>query len=277
MASSKRRNDADAIRSSIGFEGPVSDRRKAATTAPGDESLRLRELKGEAGDLADRNYGTALRQCLSRWEVREIADEGRKRVWPSLNRRPVKLVTLDEFVQRWSGFGVDFKFASLPWKKGLSLLGFYVKKMTREDNRPLIFINTAHHPALVGAALDHEMGHHLIAQIFGASSEQRSLLSPTAFKEHLADPPELAADLLVSLGIFPAPIAKSLLALDKDAEGKCQPGLSDAVFAKVLEHVADRYGLRIEAIQGAERKSQALAALVHYTKLRRALLDEYNT
>jgi hypothetical protein len=37
----------------------------------------------------------------------------------------------------------------------------------------------------------------------------------------------------------------------------------------------DRYGFRFELIQGVGQKFQALAALVHYTKLRRALLNEY--
>jgi hypothetical protein len=187
----------------------------------------------------------------------------------------VTLVTPNEFVQRWSGFGVDFKFASLPWKRGLSVLGFYVKRMHRHHQRPFIFVNTAHHPALVGAALDHEMGHHLTGQIFGSQKEGPRLLSPTAFKEHLDEPAELAADTLVSLAIFPVSIGRTLLAQGRAASGP--RALPDAVFGRVLDYVAGHYDLRVESIRGSERKSQALAAVVHYTKLRRALLDEYNT
>src|SRR5260370_16919987 len=120
-----------------------------ARTVRGDEAARSTTLKGGVRDIANQNYGAALRRCLSRAEVREIADEGKNRVWPGLNREPVELVELDEFVRRWSGFGVDFKFASLPWKQGLSLLGFYVKRMNRARKRPLIFLNTAHHPSLL--------------------------------------------------------------------------------------------------------------------------------
>jgi hypothetical protein len=274
MASLTRRIDAGVSSRSARFEGPVRDYSHLAETVR--RANRSAALDSEVEDIARQNYSGALRRCLSRWEVREIAREGRKRVWPALNRQPVELVTLEEFVQRWSGFGVDFKFASLPWKRGLSLLGFYVKKLNREHQRPLIFVNTAHHPALVGAALDHEMGHHLTAQIFGSAEEPASLLSPTAFKEHLATPSELAADMLVSLAIFPAPKAATLLESAKTGEADGALGLSDPAFVKVLEYIARLYDLRVESIRGTERKSQALAALVHYTKLRRALLDEYD-
>src|SRR5712691_5335785 len=204
------RNDMGANQRGAVFNGVVRAVSGNARTVRGDEPARLTAVKAEARDIVKQNYGAALRRCLSRAEVREIADEGKNRVWPGLNRQPVELVELDEFVRRWSGFGVDFKFASLPWKQGLSLLGFYVRRMNRAPKRPLIFVNTAHHPALVGAALDHEMGHHLTTQIFGCGEEHTHLLSPTAFKEHLAEPAELAADVLVSLGIFPAPIAQAL-------------------------------------------------------------------
>jgi hypothetical protein len=227
----------------------------------------------EAAAIAARDYGRALRRCLSRWEVREIVAEGKTRVWPGLNHQPVTLVSPNEFVRRWSAFGVDFKFANLSWKHGLSLLGFYVKRMDRVRARPLIFVNTAHHPAVVGVALDHEMGHHLTTQIFTGTA-QAHRLSETGFKEHLAEPAELAADILVSIGIFPEPIARTLF---NGAASGAQKVLSNPVFTKVVEYAAHRYGFRFEHITGAAKKSQALAALVHYTKLRRALLDEYHT
>jgi hypothetical protein len=274
MGSSTGRKDA-GTREATGFEGLMRDLSNGPTPVRRDD--RAAALDAEVEDIASQNYGAALRRCLTRWEVREIANEGRKRVWPALNQQPVTLVTLDEFVQRWSGFGVDFKFASLPWKRGLSLLGFYVKRMNRQHKRPLIFVNTAHHPALVGAALDHEMGHHLTEQIFGSAHHHASLLSPTAFKEHLTQPSELSADILVSLAIFPAPKARTLLEPAGTSEAGSALGRSDPVFGKVLKYIAERYGLRVESVKGTARKSQALAALVHYTKLRRALLDEYNT
>src|SRR5216684_2633832 len=111
------------------------------------------------------------------------------------------------------------------------------------------------------------------SHIFASAEGRTHLLSLTGFKEHLADPVELAADTLVSFAIFPAPIARTLFDRTRgDAAGK---GLPDKAFARVLEYIANRYSFRFDLIGTADKNLQALAALVHYTKLRRALLDEY--
>ena len=278
MASLIRRNGAGAKRPThgTGFDGLVRELLGTRGTR-GDEAASIAELGSEIAAIKARDYGQALRQCLSRWEVQEIADEGKTNVWPGLNRDPVRLVSPHEFVRRWSAFGVDFKFANLPWKEGLSLLGFYVNKIDRVRTRPLIFVNTAHHPAVVGVALDHEMGHHLTSRIF-AANDGPHLLSQTGFEEHLAEPTELAADILVSLGIFPVPIARTLFSGANPVAARKRPdALSGRGFAELLEYIANRYGLRFEHIGGVNRRFQTLAGLVHYTKLRRALLDEYNT
>jgi hypothetical protein len=241
------------------------------------ETSGLAPIKSEIESIANEDYREALRRSLSRWEVREIVDEGKIRVWPDLNQEPVTLVSLDEFVRRWSALGVDFKFASLSWRQGLSLLGFYVKRTGGGRERPLIFVNTAHHHALVGIALDHEMGHHLTSKIFSCNEDRTvpHFLSLTGFKEHLVEPVELAADILVSFAMFPANVARGLF--DGAKNRRPVKGLSDAVFAKVLMYIATRYRFRFDMIVGTEKKFHALAALVHYTKLRRALLDEYRT
>jgi hypothetical protein len=258
------------------FDGLVRELSSVARVTR-EKTARLAELESEIAGIMAKDYGGALRQCLSRWEVREIADEGKTRVWPGLNREPVTLVSPHEFVRRWSTFGVDFKLASLPWKGGLSLLGFYVGKIDQVRIRPLIFVNTAHHPAVVGVALDHEMGHHLTSQIF-AADKQTHLLSQTGFEEHLAEPAELAADTLVSLGIFPVPIARTLFNGANRVAARSRPNnLSDPAFAKLLEYIANRYGFRFDHIRGVNKMLQALAALIHYAKLRRALLHEYDT
>jgi hypothetical protein len=274
MSASTRGNEAGVKGATTGFEGLVRELSNVGRVARANRVAGSAELKAEVAGIIRKDYGKALRQCLSRWEVREIADEGKTRVWPSLNRDPVTLVSPHEFVRRWSSFGVDFKFASLPWKGGLSLLGFYVNKIDQVRMRPLIFVNTAHHPGVVGLALDHEMGHHLTSQMF-AATERAHLLSQTGFDEHLAEPAELAADTLVSLGFLPVPIARKLF---DGAKRSVRPNeLPDATWAKLLEYIASRYDVRFDQIRGVNKRYQALATLVHYTKLRRALLDEYGT
>jgi hypothetical protein len=272
-----KQDSRNAERRESVLEGLVREFSVSARRSRGRKAPSLTVIRSEIESIANQNYSEALRRCLSRWEVREIVEEGKIRVWPDLNHQPVTLVSLEEFVRRWSPLGVDFKFASLSWRQGLSLLGFYVKRTDGGRERPLIFVNTAHHQALVGVALDHEMGHHLTSKIFATHGSEAAphLLSLTGFKEHLVDPVELAADILVSFGMFPANVARGLFDGRKNRDrGK---GLSDSVFAKVLGYVGTRYHFRFDLIAGTEKKFQALAALVHYTKLRRALLDEYRT
>src|SRR5713226_5787646 len=82
--------------------------------------------RGHAEDLGHEMYGAALRSQFSRREILEIIDEGRKRVWPRLNRDPVQLVTSEQFVKHWSSLDVEFRLAELAWPDGLALLGFYI-------------------------------------------------------------------------------------------------------------------------------------------------------
>jgi hypothetical protein len=159
----------------------------------------------------------------------------------------------------------------------VGLLGFYVREMGR-SRLPLICVNTAHHPAAIGAAFSHEMGHHLIGRLFDSRKEHAQLLSYTAYEEHLDDPEELAADVLVSLGVFPEAIARKIFMKPrKGAQSKSATGeLPDSVSAAVLKYFEGRFGLSFGAQLSSAKKLQYLAGLVHFTKLRRALLTEYD-
>lgn len=209
--------------------------------------------------------------------MREIVAEARRRVWPRLNRDPVRLVSPQEFTRLWAAMGVEFRLAKLGGKYGLALLGFYLQKMG-PAKRPLICVNTAHHPVAVGAAFSHEMGHHLTAQIFATSNEQTHYLAYTAYEEHLSEPAELAADSLVSLGVFPSEIARRLF--ERPGAGARKHRASETpsrpAFEQVLRYFESRYGLRFNSRFSSHRKLQYLAALIHFTKLRQALLYEYD-
>jgi hypothetical protein len=144
---------------------------------------------------------------------------------------------------------------------------------------PLICVNTAHHPAAIGAAFSHEMGHHLIGRLFDSHKPHAQLLTYTAYGEHLDDPEELAADVLVSLGVFPAAIARKIfLKHQKPSRPKsvATTELPDSVATSVLNYFKGRFGLTFEAQLPAAKKLQYLAGVIHFAKLRRALLTEYD-
>ena len=143
-------------------------------------------------------------------------------VWPNLNREPLRLVTPEEFTRLWSRLGIDFKLAKFEGPKGLALMGFYADKLG-PSRRPLIYVNTAHHPAAIGAVFSHEMGHHLTAKIFASQEDHAAYLTYTAFGDHLSDAPELAADCLVSLGVFPKDTARKMFAVEGKPSARAKP------------------------------------------------------
>jgi len=246
------------------------------TAGEASRALALDDAHSEIRFLEQHDYGRPLRRALGRAEVRAIVAEARGTVWPHLNDESVRLVSPDEFTRFWSGLGVQFRLAKLRGAEGLALLGFYVRKMGG-SKLPLICVNTAHHPAAVGAAFSHEMGHHLIGRLFDSRKDHARFLTYTSYGEHLDDPEELAADVLVSLGVFPAPIARKMFMqsekgiLPKDPAGEISSAVSDSV----LKHFELRYGLNFDEPLPSAKKLQYLAALIHFAKLRRALLTEY--
>ena len=236
-----------------------------------------RTVPDEIRFLEQADYRGPLRRSLGRSEVRQIVAEARSTVWPHLNKESVRLVSPKEFTRLWSHLGVQFQLAKLKGADGLTLLGFYVRKMGG-SRLPLICVNTAHHPAAVGAAFSHEMGHHLTGRLFDSRKEYAQFMVDTAYREHLDDPEELAADLLVSLGVFPEPIARKIFLTTKKsgASGPATDQLPNSASSTMLNYMERRYGLGFGDPLSSSRKLQYLAALVHFAKLRRALLTEYD-
>lgn len=194
-------------------------------------------------------------------------------VWPRLNREPVKLVSPREFTRLWSRLGIDFKLEKFDGPRGLALMGFYAGKLG-PSRRPLIYVNTAHHPAAVGAAFSHEMGHHLTAKIFAPREEHAHYLTYTAYADHLRDPAELAADSLVSLGVFPCDIARKMFEVERMPSRSAES--TEPAFARVRAYLQNRYGLNLDKCLPAHKKLPYLAGMIHYSNLRRALLIEYD-
>jgi hypothetical protein len=244
----------------------------ALSGTAGPRSTASRNLTQEIESLARRDYGLPLRKSLGRREVLEIVAEARSMVWPHLNREPLRLVTPREFTRLWSSLGVDFRLANFGGPRGLALMGFYARKMG-PSRRPLIYVNTAHHPAAVGAVFSHEMGHHLTAKIFASQKEHSPYLSYTAFADHLDDPAELAADCLVSLGVFPEDTAREMFEVESGPSERVEP--VEPAFARVRNYIQSHYGFNLDARLPAHKKLPYLAGMIHYANLRRALLHEY--
>lgn len=234
------------------------------------------DTSAEIRSLEQNDYARPLRRSLARSEVREIIDEARSAVWPRLNHESVRLVSPAKFTRQWSGLGVQFQLAKLNGADGVALLGFYVREMGR-SRLPLICVNTAHHPAAIGAAFCHEMGHHLVGRLFDSREHHAQMLTLTAYGEHLNDPEELAADVLVCIGMYPEASAREIFQPHKQKLSKSTaPELPDSVSTTVLEFMKSRFSLSFGPQMTSTKRLQYLAAVIHFAKLRRALLTEYD-
>jgi len=239
-------------------------------------SMASRSGQAEIRSLEQCDYRSPLRRRFGRSEVQEIVAEARSKVWPHLNDEFVRLVSPSEFTRFWSELGVQFQLAKLSGAEGIALLGFYVREMG-SSRLPLICVNTAHHPAAIGAAFSHEMGHHLIGRLFDSRKGHAQLLTYTAYADHLSDSEEMAADILVSLGVFPERIARKIFINEKnDSANSAAEELPGSVSAATLKYFEGRYGLSFDEPLPSAKKLQYLAAVVHFSKLRRALLTEYD-
>jgi hypothetical protein len=235
--------------------------------------------KGTAREIAavsGRDYSRALRRSFDAPQVRELILAARRMVWPQLNRQIVTIGPPEQFMRRWAGVGVNFELVDCGDDEGASLLGFYVRKFPGL-RRPLIGVNVSHPQAVIGATFDHEMGHHIAAEVFGPR-KIADFLTYTEFVEHLDDPMELAADLLLTLAIYPN---------EAQARSAGSPGLNrlaserdetnaEQALAGALEYLGKKFRLNLDEGLSRERRLRHLAAIVHYMKLRSALLDEFD-
>jgi hypothetical protein len=164
----------------------------------------------------------------------------------------------------------------MPWPSGLAVLGFYLGGDSGLDSRPLICLNGAHHPAAIATAFLHEVGHHVTAKLFSNRDETVQLSRQTGYEAHLVDPRELAADILVSLGMYPRNMAAQLFEPGprRKNAGSAEPQTESSPAAKAVAATARRYGLNLGSLS-IQKMLQYQAGLVHFTRLRQALLDEY--
>ena len=254
--------------------GLAADVAKTAETASSEREPALATTQAEIARLWNRDYGHALRGGLSRAEVREIVGAAKRKAWPNLNDSAVRLGSMKEFAARASALGADFKIAKMPWPSGLALLGFYLGKDSGLEKRPLICLNGAHHPAAVATAFLHEVGHHVTADLFSTRNELVQLSRQTGYDSHLNNARELAADVLVSLGVYPRNMAAKLFEVDRDRRIPREEGAKSPPTAKAVLGTARRYGLDFERLPD-QKKLQYQAGLIHFTRLRQALLEEY--
>lgn len=256
--------------------GLAADIVRSAETASNERVPALTTISDEITRLLSRDYGSALRGCLSRAEVRKIVSEGKRQAWPQLNDEPVRVGSKREFAELASDLGAEFRIANMSWPSGLALFGFYLGADSGLDKRPLICLNGAHHPAAVATAFLHEAGHHITARLFSIRNDTVQLSRLTGYEAHLCDPRELAADVLVSVAVYPRDMAAKLFDAASARKIAVSAGerIESSAPTKVVVETARRYGVDLESLP-MQKRLQYRAGLIHFSRLRQALLDEY--
>jgi hypothetical protein len=238
--------------------------------------------------LARRDYAPSVHKLLGRADIEEVLHAAR-RILPDLNRDhdPLRIErwlngsptnSLDTlFSQVINRLDVHFQCGPFTGPEGLALRGFFVDRNDESLRRPLIYVNTAHHPVAVAATFFHEVGHLVAAEVFERPHPAVQLFFDADYISHLDDVDELTADIVLSLAAYPAPIARTIFEtpwkwnlLSKTTE------LSDQVFSQVSEHFRARFGVSLASANlPARRKLNYLAGMIHFAKLRSTLLAEY--
>jgi hypothetical protein len=239
----------------------------AAWKKPGDDLHRL----------VRHDYVRSLRRNLGYREVKELVDAF-DRIFPGFNSQPIgNNLSVEGFAGMAARMQFHFKAAPYGGDEGLALRGFYVTRTRGLLKRPLIYVNTAHHPLAVSTTFCHELGHHVCSELFGLTQQTVHFFFDADYAAHLGEPGELAADVMVSLAGYPAPTARKIFATPWDwgvvARAK---KLTEAAFDEVRGHLKKVYGFNLMERIPANQRLHYLSGMIHYAKLRWALLAEYD-
>ena len=160
--------------------------------------------------VATRDYVRQLRRHLGYRELQEMLRLARQ-VWPGFNRRQLTAAPRELFPTRAARVAgqlrIHLQVKPCGGRDEIALRGFYVEQRPALLERPLIFVNSAHHPGAVSTTFCHEIGHHLTAPLFEHARSPVHFFFDSAYAAHLNDPAELAADAICSLAGYPHPLA----------------------------------------------------------------------
>lgn len=251
------------------------------------EILGVSPVKGGAAIRSWSKPGNDLSQMLSRDYVRDLRRhlpyrhlqnlvDAYRQILPDLNRKPIGLLTLKEIGTKAAELRLSLKASPLVEDNGLALRGFYYRREEQRRAKPLVYINTAHPPLIVAATFCHEVGHHVDTRMRG-ESEPLHMFYDAGYSLHMEDPGELAADVFVSLAGYPERRAREIFAcpwnwglVARAAE------LSESAMTDVRDHLRKIYDFDVARGFTPVQRVRYLAGMIHYAKLRWALLAEYD-
>jgi hypothetical protein len=228
----------------------------------------IKSLAAQFEDIAGRSYRRQLRNHFSEPELRGLVAAMEMNV-PALNRIPFGDTDTEWLRSLAAPLGVEVKAVPFGAERD-DLRGFYIPSR-KARNRPVMWLNTSHHRIVVASTFWHELGHHVLDRL-GEKADELTMMYRDEYDAHMYDPSELGADIMLVLAIYPKIEAGRLFARFLKADR--------APDAYELATCALRYLQSIAGFEFAKEFPQAgnlhnLAGMIHYAKLRWALLAEY--
>ncbi len=251
------------VRAVLAKSGVIGARELAAWKRPKDDIRRL----------CQRDYPASVRRHLDSGQIKELVRRARD-VWPHFNRKVLGPPSPGFFSRAADALQLHFKAARY---SSLALYGFYVDRANTQLSKPLIFINSSHHALAIGTAFCHEVGHHFATEV-GKHHKPNgiSFYFDAAYNAHLRDEGELFADMVVSLAGYPKPAAEVIFAKPQGKKRAFKRGLDYSLIERIRQHIASSYGFDFSASLSPRQNLQYLAGMLHYAKLRAALLEQFD-
>ena len=241
---------------------------------------QLAAWKKPAADLQRllrHDYVRSLRRSLGYAQVRTLL-RAFQEIFANFNTRSLAMMSDREFGALAKRLDVHLNATRYIEDDGMALRGFYVTNSPGVLTRPLIFINTAHHRLAAMTTFVHELGHHVATGLLDLKPAPMHFFFDAGYAEHLAEPGELAADIMVSFAGYPAAVARKIFASSWNWGLVARAdNLTEAAFAEVRRHLKKAYDFDLPLEQmSEEQRLRYLTGMIHYAKLRWALLAEYD-
>ena len=250
------------VRSVLAKAGVLGVRELEAWKHPQDDIRRL----------SQRDYAGSLRRRLTCKQIEELIERATD-IWPHFNQKVLGPPSKEFFSRTADALQLHLKAARYT---SLALYGFYVDRSESSLTKPLIFVNSAHHTLAIGSTFCHEVGHHFCTEIGKPKPNGIKFYFDSAYNEHLHDDGELAADVIVSLAGYPKTAAKAIFGGRRHKGSASRGRLDHAVIGGIRKHLEGAYRFDFSTTLSPAQNLQYLAGMIHYAKLRAALLEEYD-
>lgn len=228
-----------------------------------------RDLPVQLEKIYECDYRQVLRTFFTKREARRILKIFSE-VLPELNRTTSGKPTHRYLKDLAARAGVDLKAVSFGTERR-NLRGFYVPEDTALGTSATIYLNTDYAPVAVAATAYHEVAHHILETRIAPARKSIAVNFADDYASHLRDPFELLADIVVTLAAYPTERAKKLFRKPKAASQKEIPSM----LTNAAAYIEAKWEFDLKKRASKREHLHYVTSMVHFAKLRRAVLDEY--